>query len=198
MIRQCVLLVVLVACGTVGSSESETGTPPDGVTDVLLGQPDPDFGDGGVRLVAPSDEWNRGQDIARMRDDRLVVVGDGGRDGVSYGLVAAFTPDGVLDTAFGDDGVVWAGNPYTNLWLGGVTIDAQGRILAVGTLRFLTEYSGVVVRLHPDGSSDGAFGDGGVLPQCCDRVGEGLGFVDVATQSDGTILAAGNRAGSSW
>lgn len=103
--------------------------------------------------------------------------------------VFGFTPQGHLDPRFGDGGI-------SRVILGtrGAALVAQphGRIIVAGSDRVCSEGctsgSGILARLLPNGSLDPTFGEGGVahLPRPAGS------FSAVATELDGSILAAGS------
>lgn len=103
-----------------------------------------------------------------------------------------FTAAGLPDPGFGSGGVSWA---LAGTRGGGLASQPDGRILVAATDSVChTECisgSAELARFLPDGSLDPGFGTGGVvrLP------GPGGAFAAVATEPDGSIVAAGNLGG---
>jgi uncharacterized delta-60 repeat protein len=105
------------------------------------------------------------------RGGRILVGGSAGYPS-DFGLVA-FTPDGSLDTSFGQD-LNGDGTPDGNVltdfggsddWITSLAIDAQGRITAAGgsDQGTATGYDFAVARYNADGSLDTTFGAGGMV-----------------------------------
>jgi uncharacterized delta-60 repeat protein len=128
------------------------------------GSLDTTFGTGGVVTTAVSaTPVDRGVQVA-LQDDGRIVVGaavvtpEGGPD---FGVLR-YDSSGALDTTFGGgDGVVTiAIAPSTGFdFLNGLTIQADGRIVVVGSASLGVAGSDApVVRLNPDGSLDTSFG----------------------------------------
>jgi uncharacterized delta-60 repeat protein len=124
----------------------------------------------------PGDSY--GRKLAVQADGKIVAAG------VAAGvqLIVRFDPNGSLDTAFGNNGVVFA-------FSGDVAIQADGKIVTVGS--FNDDFG--VARYNSNGTLDTTFGGDGL-------VSTNLGGLDgasaVAIQSDGKIVAAGNS--SNW
>ncbi|WKX73290.1 calcium-binding protein [Streptomyces sp. XD-27] len=125
-------------------------------------------------------------DMALQPDGKIVAVGYAGGTAFDFAL-ARYTSDGSLDTGFSGDGKVttdFGGTEFGE----GVAVQSDGRIVAVGA-------SGgdfAVARYTGDGSLDTGFsGDGKVTTDFDGRFDHAH---DVAVQSDGRIIAAGNSA----
>ncbi len=100
-----------------------------------------------------------------------------------------FTAQGRLDPAFGRAGVSWE---LAGMRGGGLASQPNGRIVVAATDRIChTECisgSAKLARFLPDGSLDPSFGEGGIV-----RLSRpGGAFATVATELDGSILAAGD------
>jgi uncharacterized delta-60 repeat protein len=139
------------------------------------GQLDTDFGGyGGAgrgrvvypALNAPGDLWGNVPDtafhsVALQGDDRIVVGG-------TYGgqlLVARFTPDGVFDSSFGENGRVILTIGFGPLGAPRILLQPDGRILLVATVGSPTgegldsDVTAIgLARLLPNGSLDPTFG----------------------------------------
>lgn len=149
------------------------------------GRLDSSFGGDG-RVVTNFRGGAGAYDVAIGGDGRIVAVGEGGSD---FAL-AAYMPDGSPDQAFAGDGkrlVDLGGEDFAR----GTVIQGNGRIVAAGSvLDPLSETQDFgVVRLMPDGSFDGSFGDAGKVTT--DFRGASDLAQDVALQSDGKIVVTG-------
>jgi uncharacterized delta-60 repeat protein len=94
------------------------------------GAPDAAFGGGaGARVYDPTDLGDIPMDLARSSDGSLVISG-----GVSEGLslLMRVTSTGEPDASFGTDGVALNASPGGSD--AGVTFDARGRIIGVGSV----------------------------------------------------------------
>jgi uncharacterized delta-60 repeat protein len=135
------------------------------------GNLDTSFGDNGRVYVDPSEEgeselhW-----LTQQPDGKLVGAGSVGADMA----VVRLTVDGALDRTFGEDGVVRIplGPEDAFASAEAVAVQADGKIVVGGTLRFLCDLDdpacaeivdAVLVRLSPEGSLDASFGTGGIV-----------------------------------
>ena len=111
--------------------------------------------------------------------------------GMLAGAVHA-TP-GDLDPTFGNGGLVTTAFPGWDASVGEVTIQADGKIIAVGYVRegldFPPPMSFVVARYNPDGTLDPSFGVGGTA---ITKVGSSSAASAAVVQPDGKIVAAGS------
>ncbi len=97
--------------------------------------------------------------------------------------LARFSADGSLDTSFDGDGIVHTDFSSTSAYLRDVTIQPDGKIIAVGK----SEGDIAIARYNTDGSLDLFFdGDGKVVT----ILGRSQEAVSVTLQSDGKIVAA--------
>jgi uncharacterized delta-60 repeat protein len=146
------------------------------------GDVDPTFGNGGVATL----DWGGtdfAADVLVDPDQSIVVAGMGGVD--EDLVVQRVSPAGSPDTGFfnslsvtGDD------EAYA------MSRQADGKIVAAGfTEDNLGVTKGLVVRLNPDGTPDGSFGDGGIA--LIDAGGYKVVY-DLAVQPDGKIVASGS------
>jgi Domain of unknown function (DUF5122) beta-propeller len=77
-------------------------------------------------VVGPRVGWLT--DIAIQSDGEIVVATGGG----DFGL-ARYLADGTLDTAFGEDGLVFTGFTRRGNRTGALAIQDDGKIVAIGT-----------------------------------------------------------------
>ena len=110
--------------------------------------------------------------------------------------VARFEPGGDLDPTFSGDGMVTTdfgvlvfGRPALEL-ARDLAIQADGRIVVVGTIELDRDADVAMARYLDDGTLDGTFGAGGLFT--VDFFGSFDAANDVAIQADGKIVAAGS------
>jgi uncharacterized delta-60 repeat protein len=133
--------------------------------------------------------------IAIQPDGKIVAAG-----GSAFGKKANFTlarynTDGSLDSGFGGDGKVTTKLTAGHDWVNALTIQPNGKIVAVGGSKPLNNNNAkfALVRYDSDGTLDGTFdGDGKVTTNFT----PGYDYAeDVALQPDGKIVVAGSAAG---
>jgi len=139
------------------------------------GRPDPDFGDGGMAVSELFAGDDRAVAIKRQPDGKFVVAGTSDWEGA----VARFEQDGSVDLGFGGgDGYVLLDSPEEFESIGGIALDAEGRIVVSSP--------NVVWRLTADGELDTTFGSGGWV-----ATPEGLDASSVLTLAGNRILVSG-------
>ena len=171
-----------------------SGTPVGAAhTDVLRfdanGLPDNSFGGSGRLTILGSD---LGQGLALQPDGKLVLAGtvvNPVSPATSRFLLRRLNADGTPDTGFGASGVVDTALSQ-NAGAGGVALQADGRIVVVGTRAFSANSNFVVARYGVDGTLDTAFGEDGTLSI------DFFGFTDIGenvlVQPDGRIVVSGS------
>lgn len=144
------------------------------------GRRDRTFGRNGLLQLGPA--LAGGEALVEQPDGKLVV---GGHPGMRRLL-----DDGSLDASFGDGGVVTTRVSADDATaLAGVTIDADGRILTVGS-NWWVDPDIVLARHLPDGSFDRSFGsDGRVVTDFAGRPDYGHA---VLAAPDGRIVVTGS------
>jgi uncharacterized delta-60 repeat protein len=124
--------------------------------------------------------------MALQADGKIVVLGDdtNSTSGTQFDL-ARFNSNGTLDTTFGSGGLV---RPGVYGWSGGVAVQSDGKIVAVGTYVVVngiyTYYYLTMARFNPDGSLNQELPDTYIG-------GTQSWFNTVAIQSDGKIVIGG-------
>lgn len=159
---------------------------PDGVLDVA-------FGESGVKRtdLGLDREWAL-RDHLLLKDDRLLLAGEAKRpDDTSTLIFARLLANGDLDVTFGKGGVVEVDLPLTSFdQARRMAMQADGKIVAAIRSSYgpgsLQSDNGLL-RLHPDGSLDKAFGSDGVSYEF--PAGSSLGNVEVL--ADGKLLLGG-------
>jgi uncharacterized delta-60 repeat protein len=156
------------------------------------GELDQTFGDGG-EVRTPVGEYCHMQALAVQADGRIVVAGGVGlsQPNLEHYLLVRYLEDGTLDSGFGRKGMVIThvrGDHYAR----DIAIQADGRIIVVGTSGTFPRSELTVARYMADGRLDAEFGDNGLVitggrlfhqPQA--------GPHAVALQQDGKIVVAG-------
>jgi uncharacterized delta-60 repeat protein len=130
-------------------------------------------------------------DVAVQPDGKLVAGGFSVRLGGRIAL-HRYNDNGTLDTSFSSDGKV-----FTNLspgadWVGGMDVQADGKIVVAGRSGALGGMI-AIVRYNADGTLDPSFsGNGWVATNF--TTGDEFAF-GMAVQADGKIVAAGRAGG---
>ena len=118
---------------------------------------------------------------------RIVLAGTGVADGERRFLLAALTPAGAVDPAFGDGGIVTLDVGDGDAAVRSLERQPDGKLLVAGTTDGAGGGGGVVARFLPDGTPDAGFSTDGIA-----RLGvPGAIVEDVALQADGKVVAAG-------
>jgi serralysin len=149
------------------------------------------FGDDGVLTVSiPTDEFYNGSISTAVQADGGVVVGAAyNAAGIGDPIYALqrFSPDGQLDTRFGDDGVLYLDTAMGFGEDSVVTVQADGKIVVMGHGN--GDSLATLARLNADGSFDTSFGvDGKVTFEAGTPAA-------LTVQADGKILATGTNSG---
>jgi uncharacterized delta-60 repeat protein len=168
------------------------------VIDRLLpdGSVDAAFGDGGRARLDLGEGQQVSDDIA-TDGSAIVTAGHAGAGGSSQFIVSRFTPDGTLDSGFGDGGVQTT--PIArNAEATSVAVAEDGSVVAGGE----TDGRGkdplpdvAIVRYTASGALDESFADGGIWTR--DLVKGPDRIEDVEFDERGGVLFAG-AAGPSW
>jgi uncharacterized delta-60 repeat protein len=159
------------------------------------GSLDPTFGGDGLVFVDFAGRPNAAFGVAIQQDGKIVAVGDVQVSaGVQRFAVARFDRDGTLDTTFGGNGKVTTGFTGGEDGARDVAIQADGRIVAVGTSD-LGEFA--LARYDIDGKLDPTFdGDGRVTTAL---TATGFDAANgVAIDADQRIVVAGTGGNGSF
>ncbi len=154
------------------------------------GSPDLTFNGSGRRVIDFGCYYDASAAI--QLDEKILVGTTVGDAGVSDFLLARLNPDGTLDAGFGTDGIATGDLTGTDDYLTCVTLQPDGKILAVGWAGFYPDF--LVQRYHPDGSVDQGFGPGGWIHT--DFVGDQDRARVAVIQPDGRFVLAGDVPGS--
>jgi uncharacterized delta-60 repeat protein len=157
------------------------------------GELDDTFSGDGKLLTDSTSGQDYAIDVAvQPGDGKIVAAGRAGGLGGRIALIR-YDVDGSPDPSFGGDGKVFTNLSAANDWVGGVEVQADGKIVVAGR-------SGgqggmlAVVRYMPDGGLDSTFsGDGKAVTNLSPADDFAFG---VAVQAGGQIVAAGRAGGS--
>lgn len=142
---------------------------------------DPAFGEGGItQLDYATQDYASG--LAVLPDGRIVVTGSSGFEEAQNLNRARLLADGTPDPAF-ENGMLFLGDRQNSG--ADVAVLPSGHLLVVGA-----KYAGPdnLLRLHPDGSLDDAFGDGGVVQG---TFGSNAVASAIRIQTDGKAVVGG-------
>ncbi|NNE71508.1 MAG: hypothetical protein HKN29_14250 [Rhodothermales bacterium] len=149
------------------------------------GEPDPRFGEDGFTWTQVAYDTDRARAVRHHPAGGYVVAGDA-HSGVDYDLaLLKYAPDGTLDTEFGNDGIVVEDIEGRD-GFGGMTVDEDGLILAVGRGGF----RGLAARYLPNGMPDPGFGDAGKVVLAAAPGYEEM-LVEVISRPGGGYLTTG-------
>lgn len=130
------------------------------------GELDPGFASGGRLLFAlPQAEYLSAVDVAVQPDGAIVVAATAMIDGVDHFALTRFLPNGMLDTGFGDGGVVLSDGAGLHEDAHALALQPDGRIVVAGTRSSSPQGPGSIVlaRYDASGAPDPDFGTGGVV-----------------------------------
>jgi uncharacterized delta-60 repeat protein len=150
------------------------------------------FGTSGKVITEISSSVDAISALAIQSDGKIVAAGYA-LSIVGYDFaVARYNPDGSLDGSFGSGGKVAKDFSGGNDFALDVAIQFNGKIIVVGEAFTATSTDFGLVRYNTDGSPDSTFGSGGtVTTDFSGNLSETAKAV--AIQSDGRIIAAGDR-----
>jgi uncharacterized delta-60 repeat protein len=152
---------------------------------------DPSFGNGGKVLTDFASPLDASATAAALQGDgKVVVAGMAKNAAISQDFaVLRYTPSGSLDPTFGTNGQVVTDFNGRSDRAQGVAIQADGRIVVVGTSFANGQGDFALARYNSDGTLDSTFGTGGEL-----LTDFGISDAEadaVAIQADGSIDVAG-------
>ena len=151
---------------------------------------DTGFGTLGQVTAIVAGAHNQASNVALYPDGRILVSGDPIGQLDQPTAVVRLTPQGQLDPSFGDGGTLAISVARVGA---GLALQPDGKVVLVGSVETavppLTRPRFAVVRLLDDGSTDPAFGDGGVVITGFKTEGDQARAVTV--RPDGKLLVAG-------
>ncbi len=143
---------------------------------------DPSFGTQGI-VTATIAAKNSATDIAIQDDNKIVVTGYTG-DSNGKAVLLRYTPDGKLDSTFGNAGIIVAGFGSKSSF-NAVAIQDNGKIIAAGSIN---QNYAIIARYNVDGTLDTTFSDDGYVTSTVPKTWA----LDVALFDDGAIGITGN------
>jgi len=118
------------------------------------------FNDNGKQFLSLPDKHIFGWHVLVLDDDRILVGGHARQGNIYDFILAAYMPDGTLDTLFADNGMLiipHGTNGNSHLW--GMLQQADGKILLSAAVDNIDK----LIRLNTDGKIDPTFGINGML-----------------------------------
>lgn len=166
------------------------------ITPAQNGALNPSFGSGGVVTTPFGAGADEARNLVVQTDGKIVVVGHSFNGANLDFAVVRYNTNGTPDNGFGTSGKVTTNISPGNDEAFGVAIQADGKIVVVGTAGTGNNDFGVV-RYNTNGTPDGGFdGDGIVTTDITGLLSDDHGSY-VVIQPDGKIVVAGYRnAGS--
>jgi len=164
------------------------------------GAPDAAFGVGGaVTTDFGGESWDDARALALQSDGSVLLGGStnaGNSPGVLFGAdqlaLARYTPQGMLDEAFGDGGTVTVDGGTMVEAVRAFALNPDGAIVAAGFVNGEHRGDLLLARFTHSGGLDPTFGTGGMTITDFGSGSERL--ESVALQPDGWIVAAGQVA----
>ena len=156
----------------------------------LRGEFDPTFGDGGAVLLERAPGEQRIDALTILPDGAIAAAGYADFDGETDVAATRVTPDGHLDSHFGDGGFVRVGS--THGFGGAIAHDAAGRLLVAGYFHRSNGTDLVIGRLDDQGQLDPSFGDHGLVTHDAGPRDQPHALF---VRSDGGIVVVGYHAG---
>ena len=152
------------------------------------GELDTGFAGTGIMAILMGTNDGSGQGVAVQADGTYVLVGVAENSNEDFGL-ARVTPIGSMDGSFGTSGRVYWNSGWGHDGGWDVAMQADGKIVAVGTSRLESAFHLTVLRFNADGTPDVTFGHNGFSTINFGVNSYGRGLV---IQPDGKIVVVGN------
>jgi uncharacterized delta-60 repeat protein len=132
--------------------------------------------------------------IRLLSDGKILLAGRAYNGITSDFALARLQPNGTLDNSFGSSGMVMFDLYGEQESINAITLQSDGKIVAVGETYNGNIGAFVVARFMPNGSPDISFGEGGKVKTIIGV--ESDAAYDVAIQSDGKIVVMGQSNSS--
>ncbi len=167
-------------------------TPDVGDSDIAVVRFNPDgsldssFDGDGWLLTDFTGYYDRAKSLVIQPDGKIVVAGDSNGD---FAL-ARYHPDGSLDAAFNEDGLLLV-DFYTQADVGNaLTLQPDGKLVMAGTTLICKDANFAMARLTPNGNLDRSFdGDGLLISNIFEITDHGYAIL---LQPDGKLVLAGD------
>ncbi|NER27984.1 MAG: DUF4347 domain-containing protein [Symploca sp. SIO1C4] len=167
------------------------------------GSLDSSFGENGIVTTDIAGKLQSGNDVVLQPDGKIIVVGSSANDsGEDFALVR-YNSDGSLDNSFGENGISLTNIANTSNRFGSSILQADGKIVVVGTAKTDSGRDFAVVRYNSDGSLDNSFGTDGIVTTNLAAINPGISNTissssswagNVALQLDGKIVVVGTTS----
>lgn len=125
--------------------------------------------------------------VAIQPDGKIIIAGSALGDPLLF--LMRFNNDGSVDSAFATGGLLVVAPIGQSASASSVTVQSDGKIVAVGWASNFTNTKIALVRFNIDGSPDTTFGTDGIVTNA---IGKNSSANSVAIQSDGKIVVAGS------
>ncbi len=154
------------------------------------GDLDQSFGLNGVALAAPAVTGNSIINELVISMDGSILGGGFSTDNFSDHTLVKFTPQGILDNAFGQNGIsITSVSPFQD-GISAIELLPDNKILASGNVFDDSIFKFSLARFDATGTLDPAFGNGGFVTLAIDSV---FNYnTAMAVQSDGKIVTVGH------
>ena len=158
------------------------------------GNLDLSFGQNGVVKTAASSNMDEFTTVTVLPDGRILAAGEMTNSDAtqSYFLLARYESNGDIDLNFGNGGIASVGMLTFN-FVGGMVVEANGRIVLAGTASDGNAGDFALARFNTTGDLDPTFGPNGTLRTAIEGHEHARGL---ALQSDGRLVAVGFTATS--
>ncbi len=154
---------------------------------------DQSFGNGGKVITKLSaTDFGEISSIALQQDGKIVATGYSFNAVTSkyYLKTLRYKTSGVLDSSFGNNGIVTTAISLVDEDATSIVVQANGKILVTG-YAMLASYDFVIIRYKPNGNLDSSFGLNGIVIK---DLGDDEYANTMALQADGKILIAGSAS----
>jgi len=156
------------------------------------GKLDSTFGSGGIVTTTIGD-GSEANALTIQKDGKILVTGSGIISAQTFFALARYDSTGVLDTTFGNGGIVAANSIYPYNEAYDLAVQTDGRILIAGISTYNAGSDFAILRFGTDGKIDSTFGASGIVLTTFSSPDNGAYAMKI--QSDGKIVVTGYSAG---
>jgi uncharacterized delta-60 repeat protein len=149
----------------------------------------------GIAVTPIGADTDQARAVVVQPDGKILLAGAAASGPATAIVLVRYNPDGTLDGGFGGGSgtVTTTVNGVTDR-AEGLALQADGKILVVGSSLVGATRDVVLLRYHADGTLDTSFGGGDGIVLAAPGPGDDFGF-DLAVQADGRILVVGQSRG---
>jgi uncharacterized delta-60 repeat protein len=140
----------------------------------------------GIVITSLSTSDDQANSMAIQKDGKILVAG---YSNTSFAIVR-YMPDGLLDQAFGNRGVVVASIRSGDDNSSALAVQPDGKIIVAGSSFSGTSNDFALVRCNVDGTLDSAFGKAGIVITSIRKGNDNASAIVI--QPDGKIIVAGS------